>query len=202
MLLLTSALLVVGVGAALSVSSAGASTHAKASHAKASHGKRCHCRRGRRGRPGPAGPRGPAGPAGPAGPQGATGAMGPAGSSGAAQSASFLHTMGNFDSVSRTVGSFTLTISSAGDGTCSGIVFDSNGQKAHVDTSYDDPFDGLTLDSSNGFSSDYGYTTTFEDEMLVGATDDSTSQFVDVGLTCEDNNPTSTGTSTGFIFGE
>ena len=200
MLLLTSALVIVGVGAALSLSSAGASS------AKV-QGKKCHCKRGKgkrgkKGATGPKGPKGNTGPAGPAGPAGPQGATGPAGSGGAAQSASFLHTMGNFDSVSRTIGAFTVTISSAGDGTCSGIVFDSNGQKAHVETSWDDPFDGLTLNASNGFSSDYGYPNTFEDEKFIGATDNSSSQFVDVGLTCENNNPTSTGTSTGFIFGE
>ena len=205
MLLLTSALVIVGVGAALSLSSAGASS------AKV-QGKKCHCKRGpkgKRGKKGATGPKGPkgntgsAGPAGPAGPQGATG---PAGSGGAAQSASLLHTMGNFDSVSRTIGAFTITISSAGDGTCAGMTFDSNGQKAHVYYDWDDPFDGSTLNSSNGFTTNIntvsGDSLTFEDERYIGATDNSSSQFVDVGLTCEDNNPTSTGTSTGFIFGE
>ncbi len=76
MLLLTSALVIVGVGAALSVPSAGASkTHAKAAHKQAD-------KRGRRGRRGPRGPRGPQGPkgdtgaAGPAGPQGPQGPAG------------------------------------------------------------------------------------------------------------------------------
>src|SRR6266540_994810 len=110
MLLLASALLGVGVGAALSVSSAGASTHAKAAHAKASHGKRCHCRRGRRGR------RGPAGPAGPAGPGGSS-----------ANASNINTTLGNFGSKSVTIGDFTLTQTSDGSGDCDSTTVDSNG---------------------------------------------------------------------------
>ncbi len=79
MLLLTSALVIVGVGAALSVPSAGASkTHAKAANKHGHH----HGRRGPRGRRGATGPRGPQGPkgdtgaAGPAGPQGPQGPAG------------------------------------------------------------------------------------------------------------------------------
>src|SRR6266508_723428 len=108
MLLLTSALLVVGVGAAMSVSSAGASTQTKVSHAKASHGKRCHCRRGRRGRRGRRVPAGPAGPAGTGGGQ------------------SMLDVLGNFDSKSVTLGSFTLTQTSDGSGDCDELQVDSN----------------------------------------------------------------------------
>ncbi len=76
MLLLTSALVIVGVGAALSVPSAGASkTHAKAAHKQAD-------KRGRRGRRGPRGPRGPQGPKGNTGAQGPQGPAGPAGTGG------------------------------------------------------------------------------------------------------------------------
>ncbi len=76
MLLLTSALVIVGVGAALSVPSAGASkTHAKAAHKQAD-------KRGRRGRRGATGPRGPQGPKGDTGAQGPAGPAGPQGPAG------------------------------------------------------------------------------------------------------------------------
>jgi collagen type I alpha len=123
MLLLTSALLIVGVGAALSVPSAGAaSRHAKASHAKASHGKRCHCRRGRRGRrgpAGPAGPRGPQGPAGPAGPQGATGATGPAGG-GSSNLQLFDSRLGVNDTEAVAFGNFIVAVTTDTSGDCEG----------------------------------------------------------------------------------
>jgi hypothetical protein len=70
MLLLTSALVIVGVGAALSLPSAGASAKHATKHAD---------KRGRRGATGPRGPQGPkgdTGPQGPAGPAGGGGAGG------------------------------------------------------------------------------------------------------------------------------
>src|SRR5438552_2522504 len=108
MLLLTSALLIVGVGAALSAAS---------SSAKVTHGKKCHCRRGPRGR---RGRRGPAGPAGPAGPQGATGATGPAGGG---SSNVFLPApthLGTFGAAGFIVGNWTIGVKTDGTGNCTG----------------------------------------------------------------------------------
>ena len=196
MLLITSALVIVGVGAAMSLPSAGAS----------SHGKKCHCQRGPRGhkgKPGPQGPRGPAGPAGPAGPRGATGPAGGGGGLGGSVSAqSFYHKMGNLDSKSITVGDFTITISSDGSADCAGMTVDSHGKVAGIQEAPYDPWDGTTLNSPNGFTSQVE-TTTFEDTGLSGATLDGNSYFeAGFDLGCEDTYGTSdTGNSFGIVFG-
>jgi hypothetical protein len=198
MLLITSALVIVGVGAAMSVPSASAFS------AKA-HGKKCKCQRGPRGhkgKPGPKGPKGPQGPAGPAGPVGATGPS-TGGVGGNVTGQSFYHKFTPLDSKSITVGDFTITISSNGSTLCDGMVVSSNGKVAGIQQGAEyDPWDGETLNSPNGFTSQVE-TSTFEDTGLSGATLDGTSYFMagdDLG--CEDTYGTSdTANSFGVVFG-
>jgi len=128
---------------------------------------------------------------------------------------SFLHAYTNLDSVSETIGAFTITISSDGSGNCAGIVFDSNGQKAHVTDDGRPPMEGTTLDASNGYSSDLGWTSWFDSgdidsgpafiAVFSGATDNDSSQFDDLSLYARDGYPAFNNggcTSGGYIFGE
>ncbi len=100
MLLLSSALLIVGVGAALSLPAAGAKTHAKQAD-----------KHGHRGHRGATGPRGPQGPKGDTGPAGAQGPAGPAG----AGSLNF-NGVGNKTVI---VGNFTVSSSFSDPSNCS-----------------------------------------------------------------------------------
>ena len=120
MLLLTSALVIVGVGAALSLSSAGASS------AKV-QGKKCHCKRGpkgKRGKKGATGPKGPKGNTGPAGPAGQAGPAGPQGATGPAGSANvflpILGHLGTFGESGFIVGNWTIGVKTDGSGDCTG----------------------------------------------------------------------------------
>ena len=126
-LLLTSALVIAGIGAALSLSSAGA-------FSTGTQGKKCHCQRGPRGHrgfPGPKGARGatgatgPAGPAGATGPAGtgtgATGPAGPAGPSGAVTAIPFVGKKGASASESVTFGNLTVTWKAAAGPACGAL---------------------------------------------------------------------------------
>lgn len=132
MLLITSALIIVGVGAAMSLPSAGA--FSAKTHAAKAHGKKCHCRRGRRGRRGPAGARGPAGQAGQAGPAGPAGPVGATGPAGGGSSNVFLPApthLGTFGQAGFIVGNWTIGVKTDGSGNCTGggfITGDSSGQ--------------------------------------------------------------------------
>jgi hypothetical protein len=101
MLLIAAALVIVGVGAALSVPGAGAEHH----------GKKCHC---------PPGPRGPRGPRGSTGPRGATGPAGPSG--GGANSLNFDARLAPSTSKSITIGNFTVNETSTAAGNCNDVM--------------------------------------------------------------------------------
>jgi hypothetical protein len=115
---------------------------------------------------------------------------------------SFLHIMGSFDTVTRTVGPFTIAVDSDGAGDCAGETISTNNVSAGIqETSYD-PYDGTTLDVGNGFSSQ-AESSTFEDVSFTGADFDATSHFSTVGFGCEDTAPGgATGNTFGFVIGD
>ncbi len=114
--------------------------------------------------------------------------------------------LGNFDSFSVSMGTFTLTQTSDGSGACDELTIDSNGQSAFAENDEDPPPDsGTTLDSTNSFSSvvqtgDWGGT----DEGASGQTRDASSQIMLPNPAgCSDGGgPSGQALTSGFVFGE
>ena len=114
--------------------------------------------------------------------------------------------LGNFDSFSVSMGTFTLTQTSDGSGACDELTIDSNGQSAFAEDDEGPPPDsGTTLDSTNGFSSvlwtgDWGAS----DAGASGQARDASSQIMLPNPAgCSDGGgPSGQALTSGFVFGE
>jgi len=118
--------------------------------------------------------------------------------------------LGTFDSKTTTIGDFTLTWQTDGSGSCSDLTINSNGHAGTVNWSgvntfgaghYTDPFDGTTLDASNGYTSTLDSIGADSGIVINAISFDGASQLDSAGMFCNDSAAQQTPYTGGIVFG-